>query len=65
MLRLIALILLSGLLVGCSHIGVSAWNNKTGNGCPDEDYDNGGTVWRPVGFCKTGLGAFIFIERNL
>lgn len=45
-------------VVGCGNIGLSAWSEGKYS-CPETDYDNGGTVERRVGYCKSGRGFFV------
>lgn len=60
-----ALALILALTIqGCANLSVEAWNNK-GQGCPDDDYDNGGAVPRMVGICKAGAGALISYKGRL
>ena len=58
-------IVLSVFLTGCTPwaIGGSMWNEDS-TICPDSDYDNGGTLEPKPGYCKSGLGGFISLERN-
>lgn len=58
------LVVLQVLLVGCSNIGLSAWN-ETSISCPDSDYDNGGSVEPQMGYCKSGRGFFLSYERKI
>jgi hypothetical protein len=55
----------SMLLTGCAPWGVdtTVWN-QSGTSCPDSDYDYGGTVELVPGYCKSGIGGFIALERN-
>lgn len=49
---------------GCANLLVEAWNAK-GQGCPDDDYDNGGSVPRVAGMCKSGTGALVSYKGKL
>jgi hypothetical protein len=58
-------LILSILLGGCSpwKVDGSLWN-ESNTICPDSEYDNGGNVELMLGYCKSGLGGFIALERN-
>lgn len=58
-------LILSALLVGCNSWKVdgSLWN-ESNTICPDSEYDNGGAVKPIPGYCKSGTGGFIALERN-
>jgi hypothetical protein len=58
-------LVLSVLLAGCAPwtIGGDVWNESS-TVCPDSEYDNGGAVKLMPGYCKTGIGGFIALERN-
>lgn len=57
-------IFLALTISGCANLSVEAWNNK-GQGCPDDDYDNGGAVPRVAEMCKGGTGALVSYKGKL
>jgi hypothetical protein len=58
-------LILSVFITGCApwKVDGSLWNESS-TICPDSEYDNGGAVKLMPGYCKSGVGGFIALERN-